>query len=286
MLPFVSLQEAEASLGRNLTFAETLWFKYSADISDAVLYYHNTFFFFVFYTLLPLPYVIMELTRSHKIEGYKIQPKVKNSFSTMLDCYTKVIATFIYAVVPLQISSYPIIKAIGVRTSLPLPSGREMFWQMLVYLVIEDFAHYWLHRMLHTRWGFDKIHRVHHEYTAPNVLAAPYAHWAEVIILGFATFLGPVIVPGHMLTFWLWFIIRNYEAIEIHSGYDFRWNILKYIPFYGGAAYHDYHHYVGGKSQSNFASVFTYCDTIYGTNKGYRYHKEVTEKGEYIPQRQ
>lgn len=49
--------------------------------------------------------------------------------------------------------------------------------------------------------------------------------------------------------------------------YDFPWTPTKYIPFYGGADYHDYHHYVGGMSQSNFASVFTYCDYIYGTDK-------------------
>lgn len=49
--------------------------------------------------------------------------------------------------------------------------------------------------------------------------------------------------------------------------YDFPWTPTKYIPFYGGAEYHDYHHYVGGQSQSNFASVFTYCDYIYGTDK-------------------
>ncbi|KAJ8766215.1 hypothetical protein K2173_021732 [Erythroxylum novogranatense] len=42
--------------------------------------------------------------------------------------------------------------------------------------------------------------------------------------------------------------------------------------------YHDYHHYVGGQSQSNFASVFTYCDYLYGTDKGYRYRKKVLEK--------
>jgi sterol desaturase/sphingolipid hydroxylase (fatty acid hydroxylase superfamily) len=41
----------------------------------------------------------------------------------------------------------------------------------------------------------------------------------------------------------------------------------KYIPFYGGAEHHDYHHYIGGQSKSNFAPVFTYCDYIYGTDK-------------------
>lgn len=49
--------------------------------------------------------------------------------------------------------------------------------------------------------------------------------------------------------------------------YEFPWSPWKLIPFYGGAAYHDYHHFVGGKCHTNFASVFTYCDFIYGTNK-------------------
>ncbi|KAL7099602.1 hypothetical protein ACP275_09G094800 [Erythranthe tilingii] len=60
--------------------------------------------------------------------------------------------------------------------------------------------------------------------------------------------------------------------------YDFPWTLTKYIPFYGGSDYHDYHHYVGGQSQSNFASVFTYCDYLYGTNKGYRYQKKVLQQ--------
>lgn len=51
------------------------------------------------------------------------------------------------------------------------------------------------------------------------------------------------------------------------SWFDFPFNPTKFIPFYGDAVYHDYHHYVGRQSQSNFASVFTFCDHIYGTDK-------------------
>ncbi|KAK4483415.1 hypothetical protein RD792_010602 [Penstemon davidsonii] len=280
MLPYQNFQEAEYALGRNLTITETLWFKYSATKSDHILYCHNTFFLFIFYTVLPLPYVFIELMRSKNIDNkFKIQHKIKNSVSDMLDCYKKVLVTFVFAVGPLQIFSFPVIQMIGIRTSLPLPSASEICLQLLAYFLLEDYANYWLHRLLHFKWGYEKIHRVHHEYTAPIAFAAPYAHWAEIIILGLASFIGPVIVPGHMVTFWLWMIVRQMEAVETHSGYDFPWNPLKYIPFYGGAVYHDYHHYVGEKSQSNFASVFTYCDTIYGTNKGYRwYQKEVYEK--------
>lgn len=285
MLPYQTLEEAAASLGRNLTLAETLWFKYSARKSDYILYCHNTLFLFVFYTIAPLPYVIMELIRSKKIEKFKLQPNVKNSLADMLDCYKKVIYSFLIAVLPLQILSYPTVKMIGIRTSLPLPSCSEIFLQLFTYFVIEDYSNYWLHRMLHQKWGYEKIHRVHHEYTAPIVFAAPYAHWAEIIILGLASFLGPLLVPGHMITFWLWFILRQMEAIETHSGYDFPWSPLKCIPFYGGAVFHDYHHFVGGKSQSNFASTFTYCDYIYGTDKGYRYMKEFEKTKEKLKQK-
>ena len=72
------------------------------------------------------------------------------------------------------------------------------------------------------------------------------------------------------LLFQLFFICWFSFAANVEIAfcrYDFPWTPTKYIPFYGGPDYHDYHHYVGGQSQSNFASVFTYCDYIYGTDK-------------------
>ena len=110
-------------------------------------------------------------------------------------------------------------QLIGIRTGLPLPSGWEMISQLVVYFLVEDYTNYWIHRFLHNKWGYDKIHRVHHEYTAPIGYAAPYAHWAEILILGIPSFLGPAIAPGHMITFWSWIALRQVEAIETHSGY-------------------------------------------------------------------
>ncbi|KAK1685222.1 hypothetical protein QYE76_046070 [Lolium multiflorum] len=58
--------------------------------------------------------------------------------------------------------------------------------------------------------------------------------------------------------------------------FDFPFNPTNFIPFYGGARHHDYHHRVG--SQSNFAPTFTYCDYLYGTDKGYTYHNASPEE--------
>jgi plant 4,4-dimethylsterol C-4alpha-methyl-monooxygenase len=53
----------------------------------------------------------------------------------------------------------------------------------------------------------------------------------------------------------------------LYCRYHFPFSLARFIPFYGGAEFHDYHHYAGEKTRSNFSSVFTYCDYIYGTNK-------------------
>ncbi|XP_050915867.1 methylsterol monooxygenase 1-2 [Lathyrus oleraceus] len=278
MIPYHTLEESKNALGRNLTLAETLWFNYSAKKSDFVLHCHTTLFLCLFYSTAPIPFALIELSGYKKLNKYKIQPSVKSTFLEMFKCYKYVIKTFIIVVGPVQIVSYPFIKWLGIRTSLPLPSKWELFWQLLVYFLIEDYASYWIHRMLHCKWGYENIHKVHHEYKTPIGFAGPYAYWVEIWIFGIPILFGPVLVPGHIVTFWLWFILRHLETIETHSGYEFPWSFTKYIPFYGGPAYHDYHHFVGGKSQGNFAPVFTYCHYIYGTQKGYQYKKRMHEK--------
>ncbi|XVF22710.1 hypothetical protein REPUB_Repub12eG0194400 [Reevesia pubescens] len=210
----------------------------------------------------------MELNQSKKMAKFKIQPNIKTPFSEMFKCYKHVMKMLVFVLGPLQFFSFPVIKWVGINTSLPLPSLWEIFSQLSVYFLIEDYASYWLHRLvLHSKWGYQNIHYTHHEYNASFGFTALYTHWAEFLIFGIPTFLGPSMVPCHMITLYIWTSLRVVEAIEAHIGFDFPWNPTKFIPFYVGAEYHDYHHYVGGRSQSNFASVFTYCDYIYGTNK-------------------
>ncbi|URE03953.1 Fatty acid hydroxylase superfamily [Musa troglodytarum] len=278
MLPYATLEDAEAALGRSLTAAEALWFRYSARMPDYRLYCHNILFLLVIFSLAPLPLTLIELCLPAAVSPYKLQPKVRLPAASFFRCYKDVMRVFIFIVGPLQLSSYPTVKLVGIRTGLPLPSLWEVAAQLAVYFLVEDYGNYWIHRLMHGKWGYEKIHHVHHEFTAPIGFAAPYAHWAEVLLLGIPSFVGPAIAPCHMITFWLWIALRQLEAIETHSGYDFPLSPTKFIPFYGGAEYHDYHHYVGGQSQSNFASVFTYCDYIYGTDKGYRYHKAYLTK--------
>ncbi|GJN27244.1 hypothetical protein PR202_gb15247 [Eleusine coracana subsp. coracana] len=109
-------------------------------------------------------------------------------------------------------------QMMGTRMGLPLPSVNEVAAQLLVYSLMEDYLSYWIHRLLHTKWGYEKIHRVHHEFTAPTGFAMSYSHWAENLALSVPALVGPSIVPCHITTHWLWFTFRLIEGINIHSG--------------------------------------------------------------------
>lgn len=110
MLPYKTLQEAEAFLGRNLTFPETVWLNYSANKSDYFLYCHNILFLFLIFSVVPLPLVFMELSRSSGLDKFKIQPKVRLSSADIFRCYKDVMSMFFFVVGPLQLVSYPSIK--------------------------------------------------------------------------------------------------------------------------------------------------------------------------------
>ncbi|KAL6615111.1 hypothetical protein ACP70R_037381 [Stipagrostis hirtigluma subsp. patula] len=274
MIPYATAAEAEAALGRaSMSQAEAAWFHYSATMPDHWLFCHISFVLLLVYTLVPLPLLLLEKFAPAVVLPYKLQPLVRIPPAASLRCYRDAACIFLFSIGPLRLVYPAVVKVMEIRMGLPLPSAGEIVAQLVVYSVVEDYLNYWIHRLLHTKWGHDKIHRVHHEFTAPVGYAMSYSHWAENIILAIPALAGPTIVPCHIIVHWLWFSIRLILGIDTHNGYNFPFSPTKLIPFYGGAKHHDFHHYTGGYTHSNFAPLFTYCDYIYMTNKGYRYHK-------------
>ncbi|OQU80062.1 methylsterol monooxygenase 1-1 [Sorghum bicolor] len=273
MIPYGTAAEAEAALGRGLTPAEAAWFRYSAAMPDHWLLWHNTFILFLAHMVVPLPLALLERVAPAFAMRYKLQPRVRLSMAAVARYFGDTIRVFLLVLVPYQLISYPVVKVGGIRMGLPLPSVGEVAVQLVAYALVEDYLSYWIHRLLHTEWGYHKIHHVHHQVTAPTSFATSYSHWAEVAVFGVPTFAGPTIAPCHVVTHWLWFAVSIFEAISAHCGYNFPFDPTKLIPYHGGAEFHDYHHLVGRQSNSNFSSIFTYCDYIYGTDKGYKYYK-------------
>ena len=49
-------------------------------------------------------------------------------------------------------------------------------------MIIEDFLFFFIHKLLHTKYLYKKIHKIHHEYYSPMPLTAFYSHPLEFIL--------------------------------------------------------------------------------------------------------
>lgn len=120
MIPYATAAEAEAVLGRAMTWPEAMWFRYSAAKPDYCLYYHTMVILLVIYTLAPLPLTLLELLAPVKlISPYKLQPRVRRKATDFVRCYKDTMLTLLTGIGP-QLVSYPAIKVRTTFLSLAL----------------------------------------------------------------------------------------------------------------------------------------------------------------------
>jgi len=229
--------------------------------------YGDFYLLFVFYIFMNLCYafgglIFWFVDRYKLLENYKIQEKYPNN-EQYLDCIKNLLTNYVLIIVPIIVVSYPIFGFLGFSTALPLPSAGRVIAELFFCMIVEDVTHYWLHRLLHHPLLYKAIHKQHHFFATPFGLAASYAHPAEVLILGFATFFGPLLLRPHFFSFYIWVLYRQVDAVSTHCGYDLPhpFNIL---PYYGGTKPHDYHH---KNFIWNYSSRFTFMDKLFGTYK-------------------
>ena len=164
VIPFATVEAAEAALGRSMTWAEAAWFWYSASTPDYCLCFQNFVILFASYTLTSLPLALLELCAPAKLTTpYKLQARVRLSPVAFLRCYTDTAGVLLLVTFgPLLLIPYPVVKVhlqthtcksfasmlltlllnsllclsidqfSGIRTGLPLPSLGEVAAQLLV----------------------------------------------------------------------------------------------------------------------------------------------------------
>lgn len=219
------------------------------------------------YFLGCVPYLLMDLNRDKTSRSFKIQETKYPSRWDIIKSSKDMMISFVTVVLPLLAVGGIFIPYFGISRDGPLPSWQVILVQVFFFFIVEDYLNYWIHRWLHLPWLYRHIHSVHHTYDAPFSIVAAYAHPLEVLAQSIPSFAGPLAIGPHLYTLMIWQTFRNWEAIDIHSGYEFPLSLKSFFPAYAGAEHHDYHHYM---HSGNFASIFTWCDQLYGTNLGYQ----------------
>lgn len=166
----------------------------------------------------------------------------------------------------LLVVSWPLLRLTKVHAG-PLPPAWVMILQFFLFLYLEDFTFYWLHRALHTKWLYRHIHAIHHRFNVPWAVAGNYMHPVEFILIAVNVLIGPMLVGAHVVTIYIWLTFRQWMAAEGHCGYEFPFNPNRLFPFYEGSAFHDFHH---SRFVGNYAGFTPLWDRVFHTlSQGY-----------------
>lgn len=221
-----------------------------------------------------IPWIIIDAIPYFR--KWKLQPNKVPTAEEQWECTKQVLFSHFTIEAPAIWMFHPLAESIGMMTHhVPFPSLRTMAPQVFAFFVFEDFFHFLAHQALHTGILYKHIHKIHHKYSAPFGLAAEYAHPAEVMILGTGTVCGPLLYSYlfgnlHILTVYIWIVLRLFQAIDAHSGYDFPWSLQHILPFWSGADHHDFHHMA---FTNNFSTSFRWWDHICGTDTKYQEYR-------------
>lgn len=161
-----------------------------------------------------------------------------------------------------------------------LPGFFEVIFQVLGCVIVDDLVFYLSHRLLHTKYFYQLIHKQHHEYKHTISLSSEYANPIEYLIgnlLPSSVFPFILNYNMHFTTYITWLVTITFESSDGHSGYDFSWSPHRIIPLNIGAEYHYFHHL---QFTGNYSSEFYHWDYLFDTlNEDYlKYYTYLEEK--------
>ncbi|MFO0695514.1 MAG: sterol desaturase family protein [Polyangiales bacterium] len=160
------------------------------------------------------------------------------------------------------IALWPVLRHARIHLG-PLPPWWVILGQIVFFAYLDDFLFYWTHRTLHENtFLWKRVHSIHHRIHTPWAITGHYMHPLEFLVTAGLMLIGPVLVGAHVATLYLWVIVRQWEAAEGHSGYDFPLSPTHLFPGSDGALHHDFHH---AKVKGNYAGFFAYVDRLFGT---------------------
>ncbi|RLA63806.1 MAG: hypothetical protein DRQ89_05715 [Epsilonproteobacteria bacterium] len=211
---------------------------------------------------------VIELTGIFK--KYKIWSNKRTKKGLQLKAVKLIILNEIFVQTPALVVSFYMFEYLGLTMTMGNYPGVFLFiFQIIIFMLIEDTMFYWIHRLLHQKTLFRKIHHIHHRFNINSAVASQYAHPVEFLICDLVPVItGPALLlilglPVHIITLWIWMVIRIWESVDAHSGYNLPFWFPHKLIYGGGSIPHDLHH---SKNKGSFATFFEHWDKLFKTH--------------------
>ncbi|XP_077984819.1 fatty acid hydroxylase domain-containing protein 2-like [Glandiceps talaboti] len=214
--------------------------------------------------------LLLDITKKPKLlYKYKIQPDKPLDFGKLWKAMRVITVNSMLVSFPSFVVWYYVARWRGCSCGYDVPTFWQIFRDLVIYLVVEEIGFFYTHRLLHHPVLYKRIHKLHHEWTAPIGIVAVYSHPIEYFTSGvIVTLTGPLLMGSHMMTSWLWLFFGLVGTCVHHSGYSFPG------PLRHTTEFHDFHHL-----KFNYCyGVFGILDRIHGTDSLYREYTTLKKK--------
>jgi sterol desaturase/sphingolipid hydroxylase (fatty acid hydroxylase superfamily) len=144
----------------------------------------------------------------------------------------------------------------------PLPGIGGAVFSLAASLVLFDTWFYWLHRLIHSRWLYRRVHRWHHLTVTPVAWSNNSDRLIDNLFLQSYWLVAHLLIPIAPAAVFAHKIYDQITGVIGHSGYEHggRWTWPP-SPLVG-VTHHDQHHQY---SRCNYATHFTWWDRMMGT---------------------
>ncbi|XP_054163092.1 fatty acid hydroxylase domain-containing protein 2-like isoform X1 [Oppia nitens] len=220
---------------------------------------------FTVYWTVGIVYTIVDVTgKPSFMLKYKIQeltPAYPISAKLLMQALRQILINQIIIGLPFALLAHHLVSWRGYNLA-QLPSFHRAIIELAFFVIVEEIAFYYSHRLLHNPKIYKYIHKRHHEWQTPIAITAIYCHPIEHIFSNLLPlFLGPFILGSHLSTSWAWYTLAIMNTLTDHSGY--------HLPLLTSPEAHDYHHL---KFNENYG-VLGILDRLHGTDTNFRKSK-------------
>jgi sterol desaturase/sphingolipid hydroxylase (fatty acid hydroxylase superfamily) len=140
--------------------------------------------------------------------------------------------------------------------------GRLPLWaQSVIYLVVTDFALYWIHRMFHQGFLW-KYHAVHHASKDVEWISAARFHPVNLALGTCAVDVAALLSGISPEVFIVLGPFNIMASVFVHANLDWTLGPFKYV--FVSPIFHRWHHARAVKG-ANFANTFAVWDRLFGT---------------------
>jgi len=144
----------------------------------------------------------------------------------------------------------------------PLSGVGGAVLSLIASMVLFDTWFYWLHRLIHTRFFYRRVHRWHHLTLAPVVWSNNSDRLIDNLFLQSYWFVAHLLIPIAPAALFAHKLYDQITGVVGHSGYEHggRW-CWPPSPLVG-VTHHDQHHQF---FRCNYATHFSWWDRMMGT---------------------